>query len=294
MGKQFRHGKLLLTAFIVLAAVLVVSACSNKGTGSGSENFLKVGTTDIQADLWNFIRDEAKGEGLNIEVVTLTGQVDLNQSLADGDLDANAFQHIAYLTSWNGIHKASLVAADTTIIAPLGIYSKKIQDIKDISQGAKIAIPNDQTNLVRALKLLESANLIKLKDGFDSAKGGVDQIADNPHKLDILTAQSGMLPRVLEDVEAAIINNGVALQAGYKLNSSLYHENEADTAYINVVATKDTILKDKAEAFKKLNKVLHSQKVSDYIQQRYEGNFIPVTRTVEDVVETFKKENGTP
>lgn len=148
MDKPFRQGKLLLTA-LILVTVLAISACSNKGAGSGNENSLKVGTTDIQADLWNFIRDEAKADGLNIEVVTLTGQVDLNQSLADGDLDANAFQHIAYLTSWNGIHKASLAAADTTIIAPLGIYAKNIKDLKEIKEGAKIAIPNDQTNLVR-------------------------------------------------------------------------------------------------------------------------------------------------
>ncbi|MFF2907236.1 MetQ/NlpA family ABC transporter substrate-binding protein [Paenibacillus sp. NPDC057934] len=291
MSKKTKWGRLLLTGSMVLA-VLLVSACSNKGSGSASEASLKIGTTDIQSDLWNFVRDQAKEEGLKIEVVTLSGQVDMNQSLADGDLEANAFQHIAYLTSWNGIHNSSLVAADTTIIAPLGIYSKKIKTVEEIKDGAKIAIPNDQTNLVRALKLLESAKLIKLPENFDLAKGGVDQIAENPHKLDIITAQSGMLPRVLDDVDAAIINNGVALEAGYKLDTSLFHENEEESAYVNVVATKEDILKDKADAFKKLNTVLHSDKVKEYIQQRYEGNFIPVTRTVNDVVDTFNKENG--
>ncbi|MFE4711972.1 MetQ/NlpA family ABC transporter substrate-binding protein [Paenibacillus sp. NPDC056722] len=291
MSKKSKWGRLLLTGSMVLA-VLLVSACSNKETGSASEASLKIGTTDIQSDLWNFVRDQAKEEGLKIEVVTLSGQVDMNQSLADGDLEANAFQHIAYLTSWNGIHNSSLVAADTTIIAPLGIYSKKIKNVDEIKDGAKIAIPNDQSNLVRALKLLETAKLIKLPEDFDLAKGGVDQIAENPHKLDIITAQSGMLPRVLDDVDAAIINNGVALEAGYKLDTSLFHENEQESAYVNVVATKEDILKDKADAFKKLNTVLHSDKVKEYIQQRYEGNFIPVTRTIDDVVETFNKEYG--
>ncbi|WP_028984064.1 MetQ/NlpA family ABC transporter substrate-binding protein [Sporolactobacillus terrae] len=276
--------------FISVFGLFVLSACSSSDTsGNADKQKLVVGTTPAQSDLWQFVKKEAAKKDLTIEIKLLTGQADLNSMLRDGDLDANSFQHIAYLTSWNKIHHTDLVPVGTTLIAPLGLYSKKINNLKELKDSAKIAIPNDDTNLSRALVLLQRAGLITLNSHLDRPPL-VKDIKSNPHHYQIATAESAMLPRALDDVSLAAIINGTALDAGYKLSQSLFHENQEETAYINVIATTKTKVKEKGQALKALTEVYHSKDVSRFISEHYKGNFIPVTRSIEEVKRDFQKD----
>ncbi|WP_332236967.1 MetQ/NlpA family ABC transporter substrate-binding protein [Sporolactobacillus sp. KGMB 08714] len=282
------------TIIITVLSLLLLAACG-RASGSSSNSIgaanqtLVIGTTPAQADLWQFIKKQAAHKGVTLQIKLLTGQADLNSMLLNGDVDANSFQHIAFLTSWNQIHHANIIPVGTTIIAPLGLYSKKVKSLKELKNGDKIAIPNDSTNLSRSLILLENAGLIKLKTNLKRPPL-VQDITSNPHHYQIITAESAMLPRSLDDVTIAAIINQTALNAGYTLKQSLYHENQQETKYVNVIATTETKARSKKKALQILNEVYHSKAVADYIAKRYKGNFVPVTRSIADVKAAFKKE----
>ncbi|WP_445505452.1 MetQ/NlpA family ABC transporter substrate-binding protein [Niallia sp. 03091] len=272
-----------LAIIFLIISLLSLSACSSKS--SSEDKPVVIGTTEAQLDLWNFVKERAKKQNIEIDVKVLTGNVDIDQLTADGEVDANAFQHMAYLYSWNKLKNQDLVPVGSTIIAPLGIYSKKIKNLKHLKDGAEIAVPNDDSNWPRALVLLQSAGLIKLKDDFDG-KGGDDKIKENPKHIKITPMQSATLPRVLDDVDAAVIINGTALQAGYPLSTSLFHEDKQATPYINVIATKKKN-QDNTQ-LKKVAEIFHSKEVREFIDQKYKGNFIHVTRPIDEVIKDYE------
>ncbi|GLF89398.1 lipoprotein [Bacillus safensis] len=275
-----------ILAFIFILSLLV-TACGQTNA-SNEKQTLTLGTTEATLDFWKVVKEEAKKKGLTLELKTFTGGVDLNQLTEDGEIDANSFQHLAYLASWNKTRKSELVADIATIAAPLGIYSKTRKSLKDIKKGDKIAIPNDDSNWPRALVLLQNAGLIKLKDDFNG-QGGEDKISENPYNLDIVPAQAANLPRLLDDVDAAVINNGTALEAGYKLKSSLYHENKKEAPYVNVVAVTKDVQKEKRKELDTITEILHSKKITDYITKHYEGNFLPVTTPIDQLLKEYDK-----
>lgn len=131
-----------------------------------------------------------------------------------GDIDLNAFQHFAFLDQFKKDHNLDISVIGTTVFAPLGVYSEKVKDIKDIKEGDTIAIPDDVTNQARALRLLEAGGLIKLSDDF-GLFGGPDKIKENKLNIKIKPIDAQQTPRVLSDVAASIINNGVAARAGF-------------------------------------------------------------------------------
>ncbi|MFJ7161857.1 MetQ/NlpA family ABC transporter substrate-binding protein [Bacillus safensis] len=278
--------KMNILVFIFILSLLV-TACGQTNA-SNEKQTLTLGTTEATLDFWKVVKEEAKKQGLTLELKTFTGGVDLNQLTKDGEIDANSFQHLAYLASWNKTRKSELVADIATIAAPLGIYSKTRKSLKDIKKGDKIAIPNDDSNWPRALVLLQNAGLIKLKDDFNG-QGGEDKILENPYNLDIVPAQAANLPRLLDDVDAAVINNGVALEAGYKLTSSLYHESKKEAPYVNIVAVTKDVQKKKRKELDTITEILHSKKVTDYITKHYEGNFLPVTTPIDQLLKEYDK-----
>ncbi|MED3725986.1 MetQ/NlpA family ABC transporter substrate-binding protein [Priestia filamentosa] len=258
-----------IVAFLLCMGFLI--GCQEK-TASTSEQTIKVGIRTSELKTWEFIKSKAKEEGLNIDIVTFTAAVDPNQALSEGDIDVNAFQHVAYLNTFNEKNHTDIVPIGTTIIAPLGLYSNKYKDLKQLPNGAKIAVPNDQSNWGRALVLLQEANLLTVVDDFDG-NGGEDKIKKNPKNLEIIPVDSATTPRVMEDVDASIINNGVAVEAGLGLKDALVHESKTAKPYINVIAARKEDQNN--ETYKKLVHLYQSDEVADYIEKTFNGNYLP-------------------
>ncbi|MDR7245074.1 MetQ/NlpA family ABC transporter substrate-binding protein [Priestia megaterium] len=270
---------------LLLLFILAITGCSNSLSSADSkEAKIKIGIRSSELRTWEFIKEKAKKQGLDIELVNFSSAYDPNQALAEGEIDVNAFQHVAYLDSFNQKNGTDIVPIGTTIIAPLGLYSEKYKSLKDIPNGAQIAVPNDPSNWGRALVLLQEADLITVVEGLDG-NGGEDKIKSNPKNLKIVPVDSASTPRVMQDTAASIINNGVAVEAGLSLKDALIHENKTAKPYINVIAARK---KDQDKAYlKKLVKVYQSKNTAAFIKKAYKGNYIPTFISLEEL-NTYK------
>ncbi|MEW9701123.1 MetQ/NlpA family ABC transporter substrate-binding protein [Paenibacillus sp. SI8] len=266
-----------ISVWLLIAIITVVVAGCGK---SAQQQEIKIGIRGGESRTWDFVKEQAEKEGLKIKVVQFNANVDPNTVLNDGEIDANAYQHVAYLDQFNTKNHTDIVPVGSTIIAPLGIYSDKFKNIKDIPDNAKIAVPNDNSNWGRALLLLQEAGLIKVVDNFNG-EGGADKIKENPKHIEIVPIIGANTPRVMKDVAASIINNGIAVEAGLLLKDSLYHESNTAKPYINIIAT--TKKNENKKEFKKLVDIYQSKAVSDFITETYKGNYIPTKVTVEEL-----------
>lgn len=267
--------------FIIFLFSLLVAGCSI--ISSGNET-VKVGIRNSELQTWEYLKKKAKEEGIELEIVNFSSAVDPNEALASGDIDINAFQHIAYLDLFNQNHKTDLVPIGTTIMAPLGLYSNNITTLDEIPNGAQIAVPNDPSNWGRALVLLQEAGLLTVVDGFDG-NGGEDKVKDNLKKLDIVPVDGATTPRVMEDTDVAIINNGVAVEAGLSLNDAIIHESKTAKPYINVIAARS---EDKDNpTLKKIVDLYQSDETTSFIEETYNGNYIPTFISLEEL-NTYK------
>ncbi len=258
---------------IILSTVLVLSftACNAKNSTGSASKTIKVGASPVpHKEILEQAKPLLEKEGYKLEIVEFTDYVTPNTALAEKDIDANFFQHIPYL---NKTVKEKGLNLDYTVkvhIEPMGLYSKKIKKLEEIKDGAEIAIPNDPSNGARALKLLEKNNLIKLKDGeLVTPK----DITENPKNLKITELDAPQLPRVLDDVQAAVINTNFALEAKLNpLKDAIIIESK-DSPYANVIAVR----KDEkdSEKIKALSKALNSPEIKKYINEKYNGSIIP-------------------
>lgn len=211
-------------------------------------------------------------QGITLEIVEFTDYVQPNIAVYDGELDANFFQHQPYLDDFNKERNMDLTTVGKVHVEPLGVYSKTITDFASIPDGATIGLPNDNTNLARALMLLEANGLIKLKEGVGIAATERD-IVENPKNIVVKTMEAATLPRLLEDVDAAVINTNYAIPAGLNpVKDALVIEN-ADSPYANIIATrKDNV---DADSIKKLVEALNSETIKTFIETKYEGAIVP-------------------
>lgn len=258
MKKSFKT--LLAAAFILVEATALAGE-------------LKVGATPVpHAELLNLVKEDLKTEGVDLKVVEFTDYVTPNLALAEGELDANFFQHFPYLEKFSNERGLNLISAGKIHVEPLGVFSQKIKDIKDLPNKATIAIPSDPSNGGRALILLHNNGIIKLNDPTNLYVTEFD-IVENPKKLKFKPIEAAQLPRVLPDVEAAVINGNYALEAGFSpVEDSLLLEG-AESPYANIIAVKSG--DESKEDIQKLLKALQSKKVSDYIGANYKGGVVP-------------------
>jgi D-methionine transport system substrate-binding protein len=264
--------KLILTA-IILALAVFSAACSSSTSGKEKEKEVKIGVSGSDNRIWDFVAKKAEKEGIKVEIVRFSDYVQPNIALAEGELDANAFQTISYFNAFKKEHDLDLSPIATTVIAPMGIYSEKYKDVKDIPEGGKIAVPNEATNMGRSFLLLQEAGLITLPEDFDG-NGSIDKIVENPKNLEIVPVVAGQTPRVLPDVAASIINNGIAVDAGFNpVEDSIFHESATATPYINIIAAR-TEDKDN-ETLKRLGELYQEDDVAEFIEKEYKGSTIP-------------------
>ncbi|GBF10291.1 MetQ/NlpA family ABC transporter substrate-binding protein [Tepidibacillus infernus] len=263
---------LAMILFFVLAIGSVLTGCSSTETAGEKEVTIKVGVSSGDR-IWPYLKEKAAKEGINIEIVEFSDYVRPNMALADGDIDLNAFQTYAYFVDFIKTKNLDLAPLATTLIAPMGLYSDKYKSPEEIPNGAEIAVPDDATNMGRALLLLQSAGLIKLKDGFNGI-GDLESIVENPKGIKITPLTAGQTPRVLPDVAASVINNGYATEAGFNpVEDSIYLEDKTAKPYINIIAVRSED-KDK-EVFKKIAELYQQDDVAEFIKNTYKGAIIP-------------------
>ncbi len=228
---------------------------------------IKIGATpEPHADILNLVKDDLKAEGIDLKVIEFTDYVTPNEAVESGEIDANYFQHIPYLESFNKERGYHLVNAGGIHVEPMALYSKKVKDLKNLKKKARIAIPNDPTNEGRALLLLADAGLITLdpKAGIEAT---IQDITSNPLKLKFSEIEAASLPRVLADVDAAVINGNYAIPAGLSAEKDGLYVEGASSPYVNVIAVKEG--NENKPAIKALIKALQSDEVRDYIAKKY-------------------------
>lgn len=255
--------KIIALASVLLTAVAVFAQVT-----------IKVGATpEPHAEILNLIKSDLAAEGVNLQVVEFTDYVTPNDAVESGDIDANYFQHIPYLNSFNEEKGYHLVNAGGIHVEPFALYSHKVKSVADLKKKATIAIPNDPTNEGRALLLLESAGLITLKDGAGITATPLD-IAKNPLKLKFREIEAASLPRTLDDVDAAVINGNYAIPAGLSAAKDGLFVEGSSSPYVNIVAVKAGN-ENKAE-IKALIKALQSEKVKAYVAEKYPNGEVVV------------------
>ena len=273
------RGKLLAT--ITLAATLLLTGCgggeqpakTEDKPAATSEVTLKIGATPVpHAELLEEIKPDLKAQGITLKIVEFNDYVQPNIALNDKELDANFFQHEPYLNDFVKEHKdVKLKNAGGVHIEPMGIYSKKIKDLKELADGATVSIPNDPTNGGRSLLLLQKAELLKLKDGVNET-ATVQDIVDNPKNLVIQEVEAAQLPRTLEDVDISIINTNFAMNADLNpMRDALFIEDKT-SPYVNIIAVREDENRDE---IKTLVKSLQSDKIKKFIEDKYKGAIVP-------------------
>ena len=252
--------------FSALAAALTA------GLAQANEKLVVAATPIPHAEILELIKPALAKEGVDLDIKVFTDYVQPNVQVAEKRLDANYFQTLPYLESFNKGKGTNLVTVVGVHVEPFGGYSKKVKDIKDLKDGATIAIPNEGSNSGRALILLQKAGLIELKDPTNAVSTPKD-IAKNPHNFKFKELESAMLPRVLDQVDLDMINTNYALEAGLNPATDALIIEGADSPYVNfLVARPDN--KD-SPAIQKLAKALTSPEVKAFIAEKYKGAVLP-------------------
>ena len=270
-----------ILSFLIIA-ILVLAAC-----GGNNRKKVTIGVASNDTKAWEKVKELAKKDDIDLEIKHFSDYNVPNKALSDGDIDLNAFQHFAFLDQYKKAHKGTNIEAlSTTVLAPLGIYSDKVKNIKDVKKGAQVAIPNDVSNQARALKLLESAGLIKLKKNF-GLNGTTKDIESNPKDLKIKAVDAQQTARALSDVDISVINNGVATKAGKDAKKDpIYLEKASSDAvkpYINVVAVNS---KDKDnKTYKKIIELYHSKEAQKALKEDTKDGEKPVDLSKKEIEE---------
>lgn len=277
--------RLRTLALTALAATLVgpLAACGSQNQTPESEPLRVIADVIPHAELLKQAEEQGLLGDVKIEVTEIAGDVDPNQLVNAGDLDANFFQHVPYLTDWNASHDGSdLVEVATVHVEPLGLYSKKADSLAAIPTDATVAIPADPTNQARALFLLQDAGLITLDvkptdANLDYSQITEANITENPRNLQWLKIDRPQLAASLDDpqVNSAVVNGNYALEAGLiPASDALALEQAEGNPYANVLVVKQELAEDPRVT--KLAEALESPELAQWITDNYQGSVLPV------------------
>jgi len=265
--------KKIKIAGLLTAGLLLFTACNS--SKKEDPNYIKVGiTSGPEQEIAEVAKKVAKEKyNLEVELVSFNDYVVPNEALNNGDIDANAFQHVPYLNEQSKQRGYQLAVVGKTFLYPIVAYSKKIKNISELKNGSTIVIPNDPTNGGRSLLLLQKNGLLKLKDGIGLLPKVTD-ITENPKQLKIVEIEAPQLPRVLDDKDVilAIINNNFAAQAGLDAEKEGILTEDKDSPYTNVVVARhDNQNSDKVKNFVK---AYESDEVVKKAQEIFKGGAI--------------------
>ena len=267
--------KWLTFAASALVVLVLAAGCGSSAGDKKEEVTVKLGVVGADNDVWDDVKDRLKDEGINIEYVKFTEYSQPNTALVNGDIDLNSFQTKYFLDNFNEEFDADLVAIGNTVNAPMGIFSDKVDKVEELQDGAKVAIPNDVTNGGRALLVLQTAGLIKVDEAAKQAPT-VSDITENPKNLEIVELEASQTARALQDVDASVINSGMAVDAGLNPpKDSIYLEpvGEASRPYVNVIAARKEDEDNKTYA--KVVDAYQTEETKKVIEETSKGASVP-------------------
>ncbi len=255
------------------SVALAVLATTLSSAALSQDKPLKIGVTaGPHAQIFEQVKRVAEKDGLKLQVIEFSDYIQPNAALAAGDLDGNSYQHKPFLDQQVKDRGYKLVSVGYTVNFPIGLYSKKVKDLKDLKEGARFGIPNDPTNGGRVLLVLQDKGLIKLKPEAGLKATPLDVIA-NPKKLRFVELEAAQLARSLDDLDAAAVNTNFALPAGLNPSKDAIALENANSPYVNIIAVRDAD-KDKPWVAKLL-KAYHSDEIRNYIKTEFKGTVLP-------------------
>ena len=290
--------KKLLSILLCAALVLGLAACGTAAsdptaapeseapatdaaeTPSGELEKIVVGASSTpHAEILEAVKGELEALGYELEVTIFDDYVMPNLALADGEIDANYFQHEPYLLNFNAENGTDLVSAAAIHYEPMGIYGGSKSSLDELAEGDIIAVPNDGTNEARALLLLQDQGLITLKEGIDASTetATILDIAENPKNLEIVEMEAKNIPHSLPDVAFAVINGNYALQAGLTGEDALASESadsDAAQTYANILAVRAG--EEDSAKTQALVTALTSETCRQFIEETYSGAVVPI------------------
>lgn len=267
---------------IGLAAAGVLAGCggtkaASPAASSGEQKVVKLGIMGASDEkVWDPIKEDFKKKGVDIEYVFFSDYRQPNAALNNGEIDLNSFQHYTFLNNEIKKFGYDITPIGDTLLTSLNLYSKKINDVKEIKDGDKIAVPNDLVNLGRALTVLQAAGLIKLSPDAKTPPD-TDDIVENPKNIELLQVDASQTASMLPDVAAAIINGGFAIDAGLSpKDDSIFVDDPSyykDKAYVNVIAVRT---KDKDNPlYKEIVADYQTDRTKDIFKNDFQGLYIP-------------------
>lgn len=272
-----RNAKRILAAGAAAVLAVGLTACGGKENKADDKTITVAASPTPHAEILEAAKDLLKEKGYTLEIKEFDDYPQQNVVVDEGEFDANYFQHQPYLDNFNEEKGSDLVSAAKIHYEPLGIYPGASEDLENIKDGAKIAVPNDATNEARALLLLEENGIITLKAdvGLNATKKDVEE---NPHNIEIVELDAAQIARVVEELDFVILNGNYALDAGFNVQTDAIAKEEADSeaaqTYANIIAVKKEN-KD-SEKIKALVEVLQSEEIGKFITDTYEGAVVPM------------------
>jgi D-methionine transport system substrate-binding protein len=303
--KRGRLFAIIAAAIVVVLAIIIGVSIANSSKPSGddaaagdgaiteglgsADDPVKIGVVGASDPYWDLYKKAAADAGISVDIVDFTDYAQPNPALTEGDLDLNQFQHIIYLAQYNETAGADLVPVGATAIYPLGLYSTKYTSVDDIEEGETVAIPNDASNLARALLVLQASKLVELKDG-GSPFSTVDDVLPSS-KVKVTTLDAALTPTSLPDVAAAIINNDFVADAGLSFDEAIASDDPDDASakpYINIFAARaedknDPVLSELVQIFQ------NTKAVTDGLQETSGNTATLATTPVDELEATLKQ-----
>lgn len=261
---------ILKLAFVAVIALAFTACTDSKESKVEKKTVIKVGATPVpHSEILEIAQTLLKAKGYELQIVEFTDYVTPNIAVDEGELDANFFQHLPYLEEFNKNKNTKLVKTVNVHLEPMGVYSKKIEALNELKDGATIAVPNDPTNESRALNILEEQGLLTFKDVKFKTALDIDK---NPRNFKIKELDAPQLPRVLDEVDAAVINTNYALAANLNpLKDALVLESK-NSPYANILVVKEG--NENKDYIKALNEVLNSNEIRNFINDKYKGSIV--------------------
>ncbi len=251
---------------------LLIAAAAFAALSAQAESLTVAATAVPHAEILEFVKPGLAAEGVELNVKVFTDYVQPNVQVAEQRLDANFFQHQPYLDEFNSSRGSQLVSVAGVHVEPFGAYSSKHKSLDALPEGAQVVIPNDATNGGRALLLLAKAGVISLKDGA-GITATVKDIAANPKAIKVRELEAATLPRVLNQVDLALINTNYALEAGLNPTQDALVIEGGDSPYVNILVARPD--NQDSAAMHKLTKALNSAEVRAFILEKYQGAVVP-------------------
>lgn len=280
---------------VLTSSILLAAGCSKKepeqSNAAAADQTKKIvlASTGSDTDVWKFIATlpETKQAGINLEVKNFTDYVAMNKATANKEIDVNAFQSYNYMVAYNTESKDKVAPVSTTYIEPMGLYSDKYKKIDQFPAKATIAIPNDAANEARALSLLQTAGLIKLKADFNPIQGTTNDVIENPKQIQLKTIPMATAVRVKNDVDGIVLGNTLAMEGGLNvLKDAVFYEpaDQSTKLYVNLLVTAEGRQND--PVLQKLGTLYHTEAVKKFIDEKFGGTKVDVNKPISYLTES--------